>query len=788
MLAFFVVLLMLSWVVGDSLFNFFAGNKSSAGNSRSATATAVSWDGGKLTNQQINEMVMRRRMLNEFLGQVEAGGQRSAYEAGVEPRPLHVQVLRGPDSTAQHVEESVVQTKLFADAARAAGMSVSDAAVVQYLDELGRGNVTREDMRTILNRMRGGGRVSIDEILASLKEEMLARNYLNSNQYAFMTVTPDQGWRDWLRVNDRVVLEAAAIPTDKYLVDVKDPTDAELTEFYDKYKDQEKGPEVAFGTTELPSARPGFRIPRKLDIQFIEANYDSYLAKAEEKVTDEQIAKFYEEHKDPMFVKADTGILEDSGAKKDAGKTDSAAPGDKGAESSKPGSESTVAPKSDSKPADTAPPAKSEKDDTKPSSEKHSSLRSRSSESVFHLVAFEDPAKEEPGAKKDATADSKTAEAPATETKDTAATPPAAAGAPATPADSAAPPAAAAAATPKKPLQFDPLDQVKDVIRRQIADNNVAEELTNLTTQIDGQLDADYNKYYGEVLNAQAEKRDAPTVPKSLTDLAPLAEKFGLKVSKTGPISLLELRETPIGKSVVADTGRALWQVFFFSKEFDLYQPITTVEHPDGNHYVAVKMADTPARTPPLAEIRDEVVKAWKFQKAAEIAQKNAEELAKKAQEAKSPLATFFADDPSIKVTRTDPFSELTGGDVGVVNGQIEQSPFRLSQPEGLHAPGPEFMEKVFQLKDGETAGLLSHDHTTAYVVRVVEHQPSINELRTAYLGEADTWSGLGNMIRQRFQEARSMLQQDIIGSAHLDKKRDLDKEQQESSGEEPAS
>ena len=64
---------------------------------------------------------------------------------------------------------------------------------------------------------------------------------------------------------------------------------------------------------------------------------------------------------------------------------------------------STAAPKSDSKPAETPPPpAKSEKDDAKPSSEKHSSLRSRSSDSVFHLVAFEEAAKEEPGAKKDA--------------------------------------------------------------------------------------------------------------------------------------------------------------------------------------------------------------------------------------------------------------------------------------------------------------------------------------------------------------------------------------------------
>jgi hypothetical protein len=783
-MAFMFVILMLTWVIGDSVMNFFGGDRSRASNRQTAGAVAVSWDGGKLTNQQLNELVMRRRMLNEFLGQVEASGQRSAYEAGVEPRPLHVQILRGPDSSQQHVEESVLQTKLFADAARAAGMSVSDDAIRQYLDELGRGQVTRDDMRTILNRMRGGGRISIDDIMAALREEMLARNYMNSNQYAFMTVTPDQGWRDWLRVNDRVVLEAAAIPTDKYLVDVKDPTEDELTEFYNKYKDQEVGPEVAYGTTELPSARPGFRIPRKLDVQFIEASYDNYLAKAEEKVTDEEIAKYYEEHKDPMFVKADTGILEDSNGKKEAGKSEgTGTSGEKGADSAKPSAETGTAPGADSKPAADAgknsaekpaeTPGNDDKDSAKSKSGKQSSLRNGSSNRVFHLVAFNDPAKDEPGAKKDVSTESKSADQASAQPKDGATAPPVSATPATPPSDAKAPPAATA---PKKPLQFDSLDAVKDVIRRQIADNNVAAELTKLTNQIDGELEADYNKYYGEVLTAQAEKREAPEVPKSLTDLAPLAEKFGLKVSKTGPITLLDLRQTPVGKSVVPDTGRALWQVFFFGKEVDLYQPISTVEHPEGNHYVAMKVNDTAARTPPLKEIRDEVVKAWKFQKAAEIAQKNAEELAKKAQEAKSPLATFFADDPSIKVTRTDPFSELTGGDMGVVNGQVEQTPFRLSQPEGLHAPGPEFMQKVFQLKDGETAGLLSHDHTIAYVVRVAEHQPSINELRTAYLGEANNWSGLYNMMRDRVQGAQSALQRDIVAGAHVDWKRDPDK------------
>ena len=46
-------------------------------------------------------------------------------------------------------------------------------------------------------------------------------------------------------------------------------------------------------------------------MQYIEANYDDYLQRRKTKVTDEEIAKYYEEHKDPMFVKADTGSMED---------------------------------------------------------------------------------------------------------------------------------------------------------------------------------------------------------------------------------------------------------------------------------------------------------------------------------------------------------------------------------------------------------------------------------------------------------------------------------------------
>ena len=46
----------------------------------------------------------------------------------------------------------------------------------------------------------------------------------------------------------------------------------------------------------------------------------------------------------------------------------------------------------------------------------------------------------------------------------------------------------------------------------------------------------------------------------------------------------------------------------------------------DGNRYVVIKMSDAPARVPTLAEARTDVVRVWKYQKAAELAKKRAEE------------------------------------------------------------------------------------------------------------------------------------------------------------------
>ncbi len=793
---------MFVFVVGDSLVTYLTGGKNArAGDDHDARVVAVHWNGGELTNRQLNDLVVRRRILNKFLRDVEMEGRRSSMEAGVDPPELRVRPLIGPENQQQQVEDNVVQTKLLADAASDSGMKVSDETLLQYLDDLGRKNVSREKMRAMLSNSQN--RVSIDYVIDALREEMLAHNYSISHEFAFETVTPEQRWKDWLKVNDRIVVEAAAVPAESYLADVKEPTEAEITAFFDKYKDAEPGPDFAvrlrYGI-ELPSPTPGFRIPRKIDLQVIQANYDEFLTKAEAKVTDEEVAKYYDEHKD-LFVKADTGLMEDKGPPKDGAKTTAPAPKD-GANATKPADtqKKTTEPetKKAAEPAgkeikssekkETAPASKEGKSDPKSSDAKKSSSQSIPSHSAFRLTAFEEGT-EKKGAKADKVAE-KSANVPAakaetgapkTEPAGTApsgakASQPAAKPASTVPADAPdASKAAPAAPAPKKPVVYQPLSEVKDQIRRSLAEGKVAEQLAKLTGDIQSQLDPDFTKWLSESLDAKGAKKDPPAPPKSLTDLAPLAQKNGLKDSRTGPKSYLEMRDLPVGKSSVADSKLDLLQLLFGSHELPLYQPVTTVDV-DGNRFIVMKMSDTPGRVPTLAEVKGEVVKAWKKQRAAELAQKHAEELAKKAQEAKTPLTNFFAENKNVKVVRTDPFSELTGGDVSLVGEQIQQQPYRLSQPSELVAVGPDFLRRLFELKDGQVAVIPNNDHSIAYIVRVMEHQPGLPELRTTYLAEANTWYGESIMRQAHRQEVAENLGNDIRVRSNLKWDRDHDK------------
>lgn len=843
------VMIMFSFVILDPLAKYLAGGRVGNGDdpNRDANAVAVSWEGGELTNQELDSLVFRRRVARGFLDQVEGLGAQSAYLAGLEPSPLRVFPLRLAESSQQGVEQSVLQTKLYADAAREAGMHVDDDAIVQYLLLLGRDRVTTDDMRAMLQNLEVAGRkVPTDYVFDVLRDELLARNYLMSNMYAFQTVTPQQRWQDWLRVNDRVVLEAAATPVESYLIEVKEPTDAELAEFFEEHKKYEPQPDPAMARSfgvELPMPVKGFRVPRKIDVQYLQANFADMVNKAEGDVTDEEIAKYYDDNKE-LFIKADTRLLDDATGSQDATKADDSAaeeaetteapaePGEtKAEETAEPGAateesgetkaategegapapatEEATPPETPSDESQPAPPAETETpavdggEEAPPADADQSSLEGSTNRSVFRQAAFLQDANSE-GSEEKATTDDPASPTPATEetpaaeptptedgTQATEETPPAE-GTPAveeppaaepTPSPEAPAPSEATdvpageAATPpadEKPKEYQPLDEVRDLIRRDLAYRRVTENVSKQMDGVLGELTSEFNTYLGQLSEAQAEdQKGPPPVPQdALANLAPIAEKQGLATGKTGALPFLEFRETPVGKSGDPNTGRPLAGMLFGGQDLEHYQPVLTMDI-DGNRYIAMKTSDTPGRIPELKEVKDEVVRAWKLKKAAEIALKDAEKQAKAAQEAGSSLTNFYAGKPGVEVIQVDPFSQLTRGDVP---DQFGNQRFRLSQPDGIVAAGPELLRRAFALKDGEVAAVLNHDHSIAYVIRAVEHQDSQDELRNAYLAEANTWDGLPAMTDGHITLAKQSVNADLSGGEGVDWKRTPDR------------
>lgn len=734
------VILMFVFVLGDPLSQYLRNHSPGPGGpARSPNAVAVKWSQGKLTNAELGQLVVQRLVVNNFLRTVEGVGIEAAQQAGAEPQPLRVARMLGPENAQQGVEQDVLRSHLMAEAARQAGMAISDEYIVEYLTQLGRGFVSVDTIRQILNSMQVGGRqASIDFVLDALRHEMLARNYLASYSYALETELPEDRWRDWLRVNDRITVDAVALPAESFLVDVKDPSEQELQEFFDEYKTREPRPDTNWGI-ELPSPEPAFRVPQKVAVQYLMADYNEYLSKVEDEVTDAEIEKFYVDNKEHLFQSAGS-LLGDEGdltGKEESQESDAAEPGDEAAESKAEAAEQSDsdAPASASGDENTATP------DTNDES-------NRKSASPFRLVAFQ-----EDDAASSLTTDEPEANAPAA-------------------APSAESVVDAASDAPADAAKYQPLDEVRDEIRRTIAETKVAEQLSQLISNLETRLNESYTTYFGATLDAADAGRERPAPPAELADLTQLAKENNLVYQKTEPATWQQLRETNIGSSTRPEWGGTPFYAAILSRDYDLYEPVATQDL-DANRYLAMKTADIPGKIPTLSEVRDEVLKAWKLREAGKLALKRAEELAKTANDKSGSIADAIAGDSSLKIVKTDPFAFFTVGTVSRETQQVQS--FRLSEPDGVVAAGPEFMEKVFDLRDDEVGAAANHDKSFAYVVKVADHQNSLEELRQAFLSEDYAWYGIPAMARGHYQTALRVLVADFMKAADVDWERDPD-------------
>lgn len=242
--------------------------------------------------------------------------------------------------------------------------------------------------------------------------------------------------------------------------------------------------------------------------------------------------------------------------------------------------------------------------------------------------------------------------------------------------------------------------------------------------------------YQTSLTLGEANTAAAPQKP----DLAKLAQEQGLQYEVIGPYSVATIRDEPIALSVSMDMGSQFMgqstnfvQLMYGtsgeqsdSPTQPLFAPVRTIDSRNAKQYVAWKIDETPAYTPSLDEVRDEVVMAIRTKEARKLAREAAEAIVAQVKQGEGKSLR-----DAIPQDKLDNFKEGLGpftwmnsfGFAGATIGNV---------PE-LDSVGDAFMKAVFENEPGELKIAENQPGRVIYIVQPEAFQPSIEELRNQF-------------------------------------------------------
>ena len=291
-LAVAAVVAMFVFVIGDAIFGYIGQSR---GNTNPKTV-AAQWKGGSLNVQELSTLTQRRYFLSQFLDRLRMTGARRIVEEGGTPMMPTVPDFVLPEgSNSRDVQVGVVTTRILADQAKKAGMSVSDEMINQFLKETSFRRVSDSEIMTLLQSVyQGDSRVLEDKLFSGLRELLLGNTYFGTFSANVRNVLPEERWEDWRRVNERIALEVAVLPASEFVDEVPEPTEAELLAFYEQYKNDVAGSIHLVMGTQLPAPNPGFKEPRRVKLNYLLGDVNVARDRIRDSITDEEIADYYE--------------------------------------------------------------------------------------------------------------------------------------------------------------------------------------------------------------------------------------------------------------------------------------------------------------------------------------------------------------------------------------------------------------------------------------------------------------------------------------------------------------
>ncbi|MCL2709728.1 MAG: hypothetical protein FWE95_02510 [Planctomycetaceae bacterium] len=277
-------------------------------------------------------------------------------------------------------------------------------------------------------------------------------------------------------------------------------------------------------------------------------------------------------------------------------------------------------------------------------------------------------------------------------------------------------------------ILFKPFDEVKDEIREALAQDKAMQALLVIQEKM---------KEYGDSYHEHFEQgKPIPPMP----NLSAFVASQGLKLVTVPMGNVFEAMKTEFARG--AQEQQHLAQKFhrlpllfdgeiFWGADFPILIWVTEEKHE--------------LRPESLKEVREVVLQRWKEVEARTLAMKKAEELADEARKLDRSLNEVFGGRRDVPVADTEPFSWMTPGgwDFDPVTGRVGQKPpsFGTVAERGVEpwnaefgnrvlvAPGWDFMETVYSLQVGETGVVFNQPQTVAYVVRVTSSSPSTDVL-----------------------------------------------------------
>ena len=239
--------------------------------------------GEKVRFSTVRLISQQRQQVNEFLRRAAAYSKSTFPPQGF---PLD--------------KDNVIAGIALAKKADRMGVTVNDEEVLAWLNQITEQKLTGDDFEGIIRGRINPLKKSIagkddqfamsDVILFSTLRRELAIERLLRISLPPGTTDFEEPADVWERESPRwteMALEFVDVPVKKYIDEAATPTEQQLKETYNKYATVE---------ADLKNGLPGFLQPRRIDVQYLAAKVDDFAKDVT--VTDEEIAKYYEENKE----------------------------------------------------------------------------------------------------------------------------------------------------------------------------------------------------------------------------------------------------------------------------------------------------------------------------------------------------------------------------------------------------------------------------------------------------------------------------------------------------------